>query len=188
MAKPKGYVAIDVNEGSLECAASDGSLERYDISELPRIHHIYFEKRRKIQRRFWGNRRKPQKLQAKYRGREKHRMERLMHSVGKDVVERGKEEGFGIVLEDLKHMGRSVNRKALGINKFNGKVRRISKRPERLKRRLSSWSFRKLQGFIEYKARWEGIPVIYVNPKSASRTCPICGYRKGAEWAAVQVS
>jgi IS605 OrfB family transposase len=38
-----------------------------------------------------------------------------------------------------------------------------------------SWAFRKLQSFIEYKALERGIPVVYVEPKNTSITCPRCG-------------
>jgi putative transposase len=44
-----------------------------------------------------------------------------------------------------------------------------------LNRRLHSWNFRKLQSYIEYKAKLEGLPVTYVNPKGTSNLCPICG-------------
>jgi IS605 OrfB family transposase len=40
---------------------------------------------------------------------------------------------------------------------------------------LSNWARRKLQQMIEYKARWEGIPVAYVNPAYTSLTCHYCG-------------
>jgi transposase len=39
-----------------------------------------------------------------------------------------------------------------------------------------SWAFRKLQSFIEYKALERGIPIVYINPKNTSTTCPRCGY------------
>ncbi len=48
---------------------------KYDLSDLPRIHHVYFEKCRKIRRKFWGDHRKSQKLQAKYHEKEKSRMD-----------------------------------------------------------------------------------------------------------------
>ena len=101
-----------------------------------------------------------------------------MHKVSKDIVQKAREKGFGITLERLKDIRESINRKALGVNKFNGKVQWISRNSKKLKRRLNSWSFRKLQRFIEYKAIWEGIPIIYVNPRGTSQTCPICGYRE----------
>lgn len=106
--EPKGYVAMDINEKSLDCATSNGELFRYDLNELPRIHHVYFEKRRKIQRKFCGDRRKSQELQAKYHERERHRTEQLMHLVSKDVVEKAKREGYGIILEQLKHIRKVI--------------------------------------------------------------------------------
>jgi len=36
--------------------------------------------------------------------------------------------------------------------------------------------FGEIQRQIEYKAAWEGIPVVYVNPRGTSRIC-LCGSR-----------
>jgi transposase len=63
----------------------------------------------------------------------------------------------------------------LGVNKVNGKTQEISNCSKRLKRRLNSWSFRKLQGFIEYKALWEAVKVVKVNPRNTSRVRAVCG-------------
>ncbi len=43
--------------------------------------------------------------------------------------------------------------------------------------RMNSWSYAELQRQIEYKARWEGLPVIYVHPRGTSAKCSICGSR-----------
>ncbi len=43
--------------------------------------------------------------------------------------------------------------------------------------RLNSWSFFELQRQVEYKARWEGIPVAYVTARRTSVNCSICGSR-----------
>ena len=42
---------------------------------------------------------------------------------------------------------------------------------------MNAWSFTELHRQIEYKARWESIPVIYVNPSGTSVKCSICGSR-----------
>ncbi|MBS7612315.1 hypothetical protein KEJ27_08995 [Candidatus Bathyarchaeota archaeon] len=86
--EPMGYIRIDTNERSLDCVTSNRELFKYNLSELSRLHHVYFEKRRKIQRKFWGDRRKLQKLQAKYSAREKHRTEQLMHQVSKKSLKK----------------------------------------------------------------------------------------------------
>ncbi|MEM2946564.1 MAG: zinc ribbon domain-containing protein, partial [Thermoproteota archaeon] len=91
------------------------------------------------------------------------------------IVEKAKANNLGIVLEQIKHIRKSVNQKILGINRFNRKLQKISKHSKRLKRRLNSWSFRKLQGFIKYKSKWEGVFVKQVNPRGTSQTCPKCG-------------
>lgn len=37
------------------------------------------------------------------------------------------------------------------------------------------WSYRRLQECIIYKAKLQGIRIVYVNPKNTSRKCPKCG-------------
>jgi putative transposase len=54
-------------------------------------------------------------------------------------------------------------------------IRKRTKYGRGLNRRLHAWNFRKLQFYIEYKAKLEGLPVTYVNPKGTSSLCPVCG-------------
>ncbi len=44
-----------------------------------------------------------------------------------------------------------------------------------MRRRLSSWPHRELHRQIEYKAEERGVPVIKVDPRYTSKTCPRCG-------------
>jgi transposase len=39
-----------------------------------------------------------------------------------------------------------------------------------------SWSFHQLRAFVEYKARLAGVPIVLVDPRNTSRTCPSCGH------------
>ncbi len=43
-----------------------------------------------------------------------------------------------------------------------------------MNRIVSSMPYLKLSKMIEYKASWEGVPVIYANEAYTSRTCPRC--------------
>ena len=63
-------MAVDVNECNVTGVSSDGSWFIIDTSEVKRIRHVYFEKRRRIQSGIkCGERRK--ELLAKYGKREK---------------------------------------------------------------------------------------------------------------------
>ncbi len=48
--EPKNWLAIDINETNVTGISSDGNWFIIDTSEVKRIRHVYFEKRRKIQR------------------------------------------------------------------------------------------------------------------------------------------
>jgi len=154
--EPKNWIAVDINECNVTGISSSGDFFIIDTSEVKRIRHVYFEKRRKIQSGIkCGKRRK--ELLAKYGRRERYRVKDILHKVSKTIVEFAKFRCCGIILEDLKGI-----RKRIDYNRI-------------MNRRLHNWSFRKLQSYIEYKAKLNGIPVVYVNPKGSSSYCPICG-------------
>jgi len=97
---------------------------------------------------------------AKYREREWRRIKEIYHRLANEIIKMAREERVSvIILENLKN------------------IRRRVKRTKELNGRLHRWSFRKLQFIIEYKARLNGINVIYVNPKGSSSYCPRCGGR-----------
>ncbi|MEM2741854.1 MAG: IS200/IS605 family accessory protein TnpB-related protein [Nitrososphaeria archaeon] len=79
--------------------------------------------------------------------------------MAKRIVTFAKQYNLGIIMENLNGIRKHIN--------YN----------KNLNRRLHSWNFRRLQFYIEYKAKLEGLPVVYVNPKNTSSLCPICGGR-----------
>ncbi len=97
------------------------------------------------------------RLLKKRSGQESHFARNINHIVSKKIVNRANDTGRGIAIEDLKGIRASI------------KVRK----PQR--GLLHSWSFGQLRSFIQYKAEQVGIPVVVVNPRNTSRTCPNCG-------------
>ena len=89
--------------------------------------------------------------------REQRWMRYVSHCISKQIVGIAKAERKAIALENLLGLRERVK----SSKKFN--------------RMMSRWNFRELASFIEYKAALAGVPVIYVNPKETSSTCPRCG-------------
>ena len=146
-------IAVDVNENNV----AFGSMERVRNIETGErvIRTAYFLKRRRLQSKPRLNE-KP--LLAKYRGRERRRVEYIYHKLANQIIAYAKEESASaIVLEDLKNM----RKKSRGSKAING--------------RLNRWSFRKFQEIMEYKAELAGLNVVYVDAKGTSSLCPICG-------------
>jgi len=156
MQNPNDWIAIDVNESNVTAVSSNPHVLKIE-HELRTIHTTYFSIRRKIQKLAKFKPKTAQRLLKKYSGREKAKAKELCHKISREIVDFAKRHNFGIVMEDLK-----------GIRK------RVSY-GRRLNRRLHSWNFRRLQFYIEYKAKLEGLPVEYVNPRGTSSLCPICG-------------
>ena len=103
------------------------------------------------------------KLYKKLGNRRTRRVNQLLHKVSKDIVQNAKRSKSMIVFEDLKGI-RKLYRKGNGQGK-------------KFRRKLNSWSFYELQRQVEYKAKWEGIPVKFIDPKCTSKICPRCGKR-----------
>jgi IS605 OrfB family transposase len=80
------------------------------------------------------------------------------HTISKHLVTKAKDTGRAIALEDLKVIrGRVTVRKSQ-------------------RARHSGWSFFQLRAFVTYKAELAGVPLILVDPRNTSRTCPECGH------------
>lgn len=108
-------------------------------------------------RRMCGRRKNVRKLKEN-RGRESNWVRDKNHKVSREIVDLvAGVPGGSIALEDL------------------AGIRDRSKHSKRLNRMVASWPFRQLMDFIEYKAARAGIPVVYIDPRGTSSTCPVCG-------------
>jgi IS605 OrfB family transposase len=85
------------------------------------------------------------------------RQHEILHTISKRIVEYAKSFSKPIIVLEK-------------LSKFKNDS--LNKRYNFL---LGNWARRKLQFMIEYKAKWEGIPVVYINPAYTSQYCHYCG-------------
>jgi putative transposase len=166
---PESFLSLDTNERSLDGVFVEGDVAKAikaDFPEVAIIQQRHHDRRKRLQKKKAHDRRTSRNLCRREGAREHHRIDYRLHQVANSVLKFAEERRSAIVLEDLK-----------GFK---------SRRSKELNRRLSLWPRRKLHQIIEYKAQWKGIPVVKVDPRYSSRTCPICrriqDSRMGAEF------
>jgi len=143
-----------------------GNAERvtyYDISKAVEIA----ETTRNIVRSFRRNDvRVRRQLAAKYGRRRQERVRQILNRVSKNIVAEAKAKGQAIAFEDIRGI-RKLYRKGNGQGRsFRG--------------RMNSWPFHELKRQVEYKAAWEGVPVVTLTKsetKGTTMDCPRCGER-----------
>jgi IS605 OrfB family transposase len=113
--------------------------------------------------RFYERHAHDRRLRKKFASsrREKERVSQALHRASTIIVEKARANNEAIILERLKGI-RFAHQKGNG----EGTAKR---------RRIALWAFRQLQSYIDYKAKWAGVPVEYVSPSFTSKTCHMCG-------------
>lgn len=162
--EPAGFIGIDSNLGNITTADSNGSVAWYDASKANMIKAKYREVKSHMNR---NDARVTRWMYRKYGQKQHHRVNQFLHCISKQIVADAMKNRFGIAMEKLTGLRRLYRR-----GNWQGRSYRA---------RMNSWNYAMIQRQIEYKARWEGIPVIYVNPCSTSAKCSICGGRMMSE-------
>jgi len=153
---PASVLSLDTNERSLDGVFVEGEVANAVKAEFPEIAIVqqrHHDRRRRLQKKKAHDRRTSRNLCKREGAREHRRIDYRLHQVANSVLRFAEDRKSAIVLEDLKGMKARLGKE--------------------LNRRLSLWPRRKLHQIIEYKAQWKGIPVVKVDPRNSSRTCPI---------------
>lgn len=156
--KSTGQIGIDRNLDNVTIATSKGQVQRYDLSEATKVKAAYREVKSHLIRNDVRIRRQ---IFRKYGVKQTNKVKQILHRVSKDIVEKAVESKLGIVVENIK-----------GIRKL---YRKGNSQGRNYRARMNSWSYYEIQRQIEYKAKWEGIPVEYVDARGTSKYCSICG-------------
>jgi IS605 OrfB family transposase len=147
---PTGILGVDLGLVNLATDSDGTTYKREDVNRtMIRTDHI----KAKLQR--CGSRSAKRHLKQ-LSGYEARYRRNVNHTVSKSLVAKAKDTSRTIALEDLKGIrGQTTVRRAQ-------------------RRRHNSWSFHQLRQFINYKAKHAGVPVIPINPRGTSHTCPRC--------------
>lgn len=145
------YLGVDLGIVNL-ATDSDGRVHvGADVEKRRRIHS---HRRRNLSRK---NTRAARRKLRQLSGKQARYQRDVNHRISKEVVRHAEGTGRGIALEDLKGIRERVT---------------VTRRQ---RARHSNWSYAQLRAFIEYKALLAGVPVVVVDPRNTSRTCPECG-------------
>jgi IS605 OrfB family transposase len=130
------------------------------------VDRRYFRRRRALQAK--GTRSAKRALR-KLRGKVNRFRRDCDHVLSKRIVQ-SVSPGTTLVVETLTHIRM-----------------RAKQRGRAARRRLHSWSFARIRGFLEYKAQDAGCRVVGVDPRHTSQRCSACGHieranRKGARF------
>jgi len=157
--KPRGFISVDVNENHV-AVLIDGRVYLFETG-FKDIVLGYYYRRKRVQERYdklyGASCRVKRKVLRKLKERSKK--SDLKWKLANIVVRVAREKQYAIVLERL------------GENPAKEMINHI--RDDQLRHRIYQASFKGVQKAIEEKAREHGVPVIYVNPKNTSKTCPI---------------
>lgn len=149
--EPTGYLGVDLG---IKNVAADSDGETYAGGHLNGLRKRHARLRSRLQRK---GTKSAKRLLKKRRWKERRFATNINHIVSKRLVAKAIDTGRGIALENLKGIRGRLNGSRLQ------------------RRRQHSWAFHQLRSFIEYKARLAGVPVVLVDPRNTSRTCPACG-------------
>jgi len=160
LGEPKTIMGVDLNFNNITYTVVDLSGNLVSMGAIPfrgLSRALHFKKlAEELQKRCpksWRFLRWAGRARARWLKRARNILLDSPHHVAKRLVEIAKGYSTVIALEDLKKLrGRA-----------NG---------GRLSWELQLWCYRRVQGFVEYKALVEGIKVFYADPKGTSKTSP----------------
>jgi putative transposase len=150
---PTEYLGVDLGRRNI-AADSDG--ETFCGAHNAGLRRRHARLRRNLQRK--GTKSARRLLNARRR-KEARFASDLNHRISKAIVRKATDTGRGIAVEDVTHI----------------RERTTAQWPQH--RAHYSWAFAQLRAFLTYKAALAGAPLIAVDPRYTSQTCPACGRR-----------
>ena len=157
---PKGMLGIDRNLNNITAVDSLGNTLVHDLSKVIMIKSSSRKTVAKFKR---DDSRIRRRIAGKYGRIQRNRTRWILHNATKKLVDHARTNSLGLALENIKGI-RRLYQKGNGQGSY-------------YRGRLNSWSFHEMGRQVSYKASWEGLPVVHVNPKGTTSKCSVCGDR-----------
>ncbi|MBC7112524.1 MAG: IS200/IS605 family element transposase accessory protein TnpB [Candidatus Methanomethyliales bacterium] len=151
--EPKGNNPVGVDVGMKNLLAASNGFKVKGGETLRKRHH-FRGLRSSLQAKGTASAKRSLKRLSR---RERRWVNTILHQVSRAFVNSLK-EGDIVVMEKLTGIRNNAKHRKSQNGDFH------------------SWAFRRLQSFIEYKSLERGVPVVYVEPRNTSITCPRCGH------------
>ncbi|CAI1492663.1 RNA-guided endonuclease InsQ/TnpB family protein [Thermococcus nautili] len=156
--EPKGWLGVDIGINHIVVISDDkGKINKFYDNAIAwkksveyRRARLQFLKDKRTKKGAW-------RILKRLSHKEKNKMAYINHKIAKEIVELAKHYHYGIAIENLKGIRHHYNAK-------------------RHRKRLHKWAYGDLIDKIVYKAKLNGVPVVFVDPRNTSRTCSKCGY------------
>ncbi|MBK03546.1 MAG: transposase [Deltaproteobacteria bacterium] len=148
----QGYLGVDLGLAQI---AYDSDATAFSGEQIRAVRKKNVHRRRQLQKK--GTKSCKRKLKERS-GREARFRNDVNHVLSKAIVKKAQRTKRTIVLEDLSG------------------IRNRVRASRELRRELHSWAFYDLRKKIEYKAKRDGVEVLFVDAAYTSQTCSQCGY------------
>jgi putative transposase len=158
---PSGVLAVDVNEK--EIVVGNSTIEHRFETAVERALH-YKQLAENLQKKYsfpkynaWLRRREILNRARYFNRKARNIIEDWVKKISHEIVALAKRHQYAVAREDLA-----------------GLVNNLRKLPKEHKVGLTILSYRRLEHWIDWQCEKQGVPVIIVNPRGTSSTCPIC--------------
>jgi putative transposase len=157
--KASKFIGVDVGMNYLAVASTtDAKQAFFDGRRIKDIRNRYSGIRQRLQSKGTLS---AKRMLKHLSGREKRLMRDVNHVVSKQVVAFAVKNNVSVIgLEDLTGIRDRTQYNVAKDNRYYH----------------SSWAFRELQMFVEYKAKEAGILTMYIDGSYTSQTCPRCNH------------
>jgi len=145
-------IGVDIGINNLAVSVAQSSVKFHSGERIKWKNEFFRKQRANLKSKF--------ALQEvkRLRGRQTRYNNHYINEISKSILEQAKKETKPvIVMEDLTN------------------IRNTAKVIKKQRYKHHSWVFKRLQKAIEYKALWDGITTVYIDPYHTSQICSKCG-------------